>query len=117
MLLQESVPRQQESHVVGLGASGGEGAVRGGGQSGLGAQPAHQFLFDDGGDRGLIERIHGLIECADNDFCGERREQRRAMQMSDGSRIADGNRIRNDGAQGGGDLVRMRGPVVEGNRP
>ena len=35
VLLKESVAREQESHVVGLGAAGGEGSVRRGGQSGL----------------------------------------------------------------------------------
>ena len=104
VLLQKRIPRQQEGHVVGLGASGSKGAVGGCGQSGLCAQPVDQFLFDDRRDGSLIERVHGLVESADNDLCGKSGQQRRTMQVRDGVGMVDVHRMVDHCAQGRGDL-------------
>ena len=59
------------------------------GQSGFGAEPANQFLLDNGGDGRLIKRIHRLIQRADHDFRGQSGEQGRTVQMRGDVRMAD----------------------------
>ena len=111
MLLEIGIAREQQSHVVGLGASGRECSAGACGQSGLGAEPANQFLLDDGGDRRLVEGIHRLIERADDDLRGQSGQEGRAVQVGGGAGMADEDRIRDDRAQRGGDLLGGSGDV------
>ncbi|SKT00235.1 Uncharacterised protein [Mycobacteroides abscessus subsp. abscessus] len=78
-LAREQVPRQQQRLQIRLGTSAGEGAVRLGAVSHSGAQVFHHLLFDRGGSRCLVKRVHRLVERTDQHLGGQRRQRGWAM--------------------------------------
>src|SRR5579864_8955240 len=105
MRLQENIAGQQQALVIRLGATGCEGSIRTGGKTGLFTEPADKFLLDDGCDRGLIERVHRLVQRTEYDLGSDGGQQWRTMQMRGCVGVKDRYRIGNDRSQGSGDLL------------